>query len=310
MNWLSTIPVFLICIQLTAQQTSAPSSADKKTDSLLLHIEKMPPDTQKVKQLFQHCLSISWNNLPAKLEQLAHEAMLISQKENFIKGRGMASYVKGFTYYGQRNFQKALDTITHALNILESVKDITNSGHCHFLMSHINYDMGNYPQVVYQSGAALARWKLSGYSTLDGVCNNDMALAYIRMGNYSKAVEFSDKAYRASKLADDKKGMAQSLHLMGSAFFYLFNEYENAFKNINAASLLNLELKDSFAFARNINMLGEIFLEQNNLPEAMKLFRQSFEIYSRPEAPPWGKPWGNSNIGSVYEKTADSLLSH
>jgi tetratricopeptide (TPR) repeat protein len=297
------LPLLALC------QPASPGDNDKKTGSLLLHIEKMAPDTQKVKQLFQHCLSLNWNSLPAKLEQLADEAMLISQKENFTKGRGMALYVKGFAYYGQRSFQKALDTITHALNILESVQDNTKCGHCHFAMSHIYYDMGNYPRVIVHSEAALSQWKLSGYTALNGVCNNDMALAYIRMGKYNKTVEYASKAYQASKAISDKQGMAQSLQLMGSSF-YDFKNYENAFKNLKAASLLNLELKDSFAFARNNNMLGEILLEQNNLPEAMKLFRQSFEIYSHPDAPPWGKPWGYSNIGSAYEKTADSLLNH
>jgi signal transduction histidine kinase len=281
---------------------------NKKIDSLLLHIEKMSADTQKVKQLFQLCLSLNLNNLPKKLNELVDEAMLISEKEKFSKGKGLTLYIKGFTYYAQRNYQKALDTITHALNILESIQEITNSGYCHFLMAHINYDLGNYPLVIMHSEASLAKWALSGYNTLNGVCNNDMALAYIRMGKFNKAVEHSLKAYQACKAISDKQGMAQSLQLMGSSF-YNFEDYENAFKNFKAASLLNLELKDSFALARNNNMLGEIYLEQNNLPEAMKLFRQSFDTYSRPGAPTWGVPWGYSNIGSVYEKTADSLLN-
>lgn len=278
----------------------------EKQDSLLLHIVKMPADSQKVKKLFQHCLSLGLSNLPSKLEQLAGEAMQISNKENFKKGRGMALYVRGLAYYGQRDFQKALDTITAALITLENIQENTNSGHCHLLMAHINYDMGNYPAVIVHSEAALDKWKLSGYTVLNGVCHNDMALAYIRMGKYSKAVVYALKAYQICKAIRDKPGMARSLQLMGSSF-YDFKDYENAFKNIKAASLINLELKDSFAFARNNNMLGEIYLEQNNLPEAMKLFRQSFDIYSRPDAPLWGMPWGYSNIGSVYEKTADSL---
>ena len=310
-SFLLTIPALLFVWIVAAQQPGnlAAVSTDKKIDSLLLHIEKMSADTQKVKQLFQLCLSLNWNNLPPKLNQLAHEAMLISEREKFTKGKGLTLYIMGFTYYGQRNYQKALDTITHALNILESIQDITNSGHCHFLMAHINYDMGNYPLVIVHSEASLAKWTHSGYNALNGVCNNDMALAYIRMGKFNKAVEHSLKAYQACKAISDKQGMAQSLQIMGSSFYY-FKDYENAFKNIKAASLLNIELKDSFAFARNNNMLGEIYLEQNNLPEAMKLFRQSFDTYSHPGAPPWGVPWGYSNIGSVYEETADSLLNH
>jgi signal transduction histidine kinase len=309
---LAIVFIFLPCLLLHSQAITVlkdQPSRNNSVDSLLLHIEKMSADTQKVKQLFQLCLSLKWNNLPQKLNQLANEAMLISEREKFTKGKGLTLYIKGFTYYGQRNYRKALDTITHALNILESIQDITNSGHCHFLMAHINYDMGNYPLVIVHSEASLAKWTLSGYNALNGVCNNDMALAYIRMGKYNKAVEYSLKAYQACKAISDKQGMAQSLQLMGSSF-YDFKNYENAFKNIKAASLLNLELKDSFAFARNNNMLGEIYLEQNNLPEAMKLFRQSFDTYSRPGAPLWGVPWGYSNIGSVYEKTADSLLNH
>lgn len=209
----------------------------QKQDSLLLHIVKMPADSQKVKKLFQHCLSLGLSNLPSKLEQLAGEAMQISNKENFKKGRGMALYVRGLAYYGQRDFQKALDTITAALITLENIQENTNSGHCHFLMAHINYDMGNYPAVIVHSEAALVKWKLSSYTALNGVCNNNMALAYIRMGKYSKTVAYALKAYQACKTIGDKRGMARSLQLMGSSF-YDDKNYDNTFKNIKAASLL------------------------------------------------------------------------
>ncbi|MBL7702898.1 MAG: hypothetical protein JNM14_11660 [Ferruginibacter sp.] len=269
-------------------------------------IQKMPPDTAKVNRLFQLCLSLNWNDIPGAVGQLADEAMLISKKTNFTKGKGLALYIKGFVYYGQRNYQKALDTVSYAMQILQSAADITNSGHCNFLMAHINYDMGDYPNVMVQSEAALAKWKTSGFTALNGVCNNDMALACIRMGRYNKTVEYALKAYRECKAVSNKQGMAQSLQLMGSSF-YDFKNYAYAFKNIKAASLLNLELKDSFAYARNNNMLGEIYLDQNDCDQAMKTFRESFAIYSRAGAPPWGQPWGYSNIGSVYEKIADQM---
>lgn len=266
----------------------------------------MPPDTAKVNKLFQLCISLNWNDIPQTMGQLADEAMLISQKTNFTKGKGLALYIKGFIYYGQRNYQKALDTVSLAMQFLQNAADITSSGHCNFLMAHINYDMGHYPNVLAQSEAALAKWKVTGFTSLNGVCNNDMALACIRMGRYNKTVEYALTAYRECKAASNKQGMAQSLQLMGSSF-YDFKNYAYAFKNIKAASLLNLELKDSFAYARNNNMLGEIYLEQNDCTQAIKTFRESFDIYSRTGAPPWGQPWGYSNIGSVYEKIADQL---
>jgi signal transduction histidine kinase len=293
----------LIC---TGLLTNAQSKISTKHDDALSSFDNIKWDTQKVNKLYQFCLSLQVNNIPKHLEKYAEEGKFFAQKINYTKGVGLMQYAKGFTYYCQRNYQKALDTIANARQILESISDITNSGHCTFIMAHINYDKGNYPQVIIHSEAALAKWKLSGFSALNGVCYNDMALAYIRMGKYNKTVEYSLKAYQISKTISDKPGMAQSLQLMGSSF-YDFKNYDNAFKNIKAASLLNLELKDSFAFARNTNMLGEIYLEQNNLTGAMKLFQESFDIYSRSNAPPWGQPWGYSNIGSVYERIGDSL---
>ncbi len=50
-NWFSTISVFLICIQLTAQQTSAPSPANKKTDSLLQLLKVIKEDTARISLL-------------------------------------------------------------------------------------------------------------------------------------------------------------------------------------------------------------------------------------------------------------------
>ncbi|MBL0145104.1 MAG: hypothetical protein IPP48_04475 [Chitinophagaceae bacterium] len=128
------------------------------------------------------------------------------------------------------------------------------------------------------------------------------------MGNYSKGVEYAYKGFKASEEVNDKKEMAQSLHLMGY-LFYEFRNYENALKNFEAASVIYKEMSDDLGFARNNNMIGEILLEQNKCSEALQKFNASLAIYNKPNAPAWGKPWGYSNLGSVYEKQGDSIMA-
>ncbi len=237
--------------------------------------------------------------------QYASEYLSFSQKENYQWGVGASYYVKGFCAFAKRNYEQALDDISNAERILKESGDKKNTGICTYLRANILFDMGDYPGSVENCTRALEAWEAIGYKTLTGECNNDLALSYARLGNYSKAIEYAYKALQVSEASDDKAIMAQSLHLIG-AYYYRFGEYESAMKNFRMATTIYLELGNKFDFARNNNMIGEVLLDQGHSSEAYQQFYQSLKIYEGQGAPPWGVPWGYSNLGSVYEKQGDS----
>lgn len=294
--------VHSLCIK--AQQYN-----EYNSDSALQVINRLPPDTNKVSRLFEWCLLLNRNTIPSNLLQYAKEAKEIAEKNNYKRGVGFSHYINAYYhYYSKQHYSIAITEIATAAQQFESINDKINTGRSYYLAANIYYDIGNYKDAVDNYITALQKWSSIGFTPLAGECNNDLALAYARMGNYSKGVEYAYKGYQASEAIADKKGMAQSLHLMGS-LFYEFKNHENAMKNFVAASTIYLEVKDEFGFARNNNMIGEILLEQDSSYKALEKFKQSFTIYSSPNAPAWGIPWGYSNIGSVYEKQADAAIS-
>lgn len=277
-----------------------------KADSLLAILKAAKTDTTKVHRLFDICTTITRSNVPEDLMNFASEALAFSKKQNYNWGIGAANYVIGFYQYAKRNYDEAINNLLQAQQSFESRNDKQNAGRCMYLTANILFDKGDYAGSVEKGNNALHNWQEAGFITLAGPCLNDLALSYSRMGNYSKGVEYAYKGLKASEAINDKKEMAQSLHLMGY-LFYEFKNYENAFKNFTAASVIYNATGDKLGFARNNNMLGEILLEQGNISEAYKKFDQSLKIYGEPGAPAWGIPWGFSNLGSVYEAAGDSL---
>jgi signal transduction histidine kinase len=279
---------------------------NKKRDSLLVILQNARPDTGKVNQVFQLCLIVNRSNMPEELIAYAAEALAISQKQNYTRGIAISNYISGFYQYAKRNYEQALPAMEKAQQLFETWGDKISAGRCMYLMANIFFDKGDYTSSVKNCSMALQTWQAAGFKLLTGACYNDMALAYARMGNYSKGVEYAYKALKASEEIGNKKEMAQSLHLMG-AMFYEFKNYENAMKNFAAASIIYKELKDEFGYAKNNNMIGEVLLEQGRSEEAYHKFYESLKIYSKPNAPAWGLPWGYSNMGSVYEAQGDTL---
>jgi signal transduction histidine kinase len=279
---------------------------NKKRDSLLAILLKAKSDTGKVNQVFQLCLIVNRSNIPEELIGYAAEALVISQKQNYTRGIAISNYVTGFYQYTKRNYEQAFQVIEKAQQLFEACGDKESAGRCLYRKANILFDMGDYAGSIKNFNNALQTWEATGFKQLTGMCSNNLALAYARLGNYSKGVEYAYKAFKASEAMGDKKEMAQSLHLMGS-LFYEFKNYENAMKNFTAASVIYKELKDDFGFAQNNNMIGEVLLELGKSNEAYQKFYESLTIYSKPDAPAWGQPWGYSNIGSVYEAQADSL---
>jgi signal transduction histidine kinase len=289
---------------LVYAQPATPNN--KKRDSLLAILQNARPDTGKVNQLFQLCLTVNRSNMPEELIAYAAEALAISQKQNYTRGIAISNYVTGFYQYAKRNYEQALPAMEKAQQLFETCGDKVSAGRCLYRKANILFDLGDYAGSIKNFSYALQTWEATRFKQLTGICSNNLALSYARMGNYSKGVEYAYKAFKASEAMGDKKEMAQSLHLMGS-LFYEFKNYENAMKNFTAASIIYKELKDEFGYAQNNNMIGEVLLEQGRSDEAYQKFYESLTIYSKPGAPAWGLPWGYSNLGSVYEAQADSL---
>jgi hypothetical protein len=77
---------------------------DPKTDSLLQALKTRQEDTNKVKIL--NLLSYYKNNDTALC--YANEALLLSNKLNFIHGMAKAYSNKGIAFYYKNNFEQAL----------------------------------------------------------------------------------------------------------------------------------------------------------------------------------------------------------
>lgn len=242
------------------------------------------------------------------MQQLADDALQTARQLKYTRGEAIAEYASGYIMYAQKNLDKALEHLSGAGNQFMVCGDPEGAGRSMYMKGNIYYDMGNYSAAIENFASALQAWDKSKFTGQTGACCNDMALAYARMGNYSKGVEYAYKAFKAAESIQDKKEMAQAQHLMGS-MFYEFRNYENAMKSFQAASVIYQELGDKFGFARNNNMIGEILLAQGHGSEAYRQFLKSLKVYEEEGAPVWGKPWGLSNTGSVFEWEGDSAYS-
>ncbi len=87
----------------------------------------------------------------------------------------------------------------------------------------------------------------------------------------------TQKAIQQSEKINYKKGLAQSLNMMGSAYYYLSN-YPKALEYYQKALSLSEQLSENSLAASALNNIGISYRVQNNLPKALEYYEKAITL--------------------------------
>jgi tetratricopeptide (TPR) repeat protein len=117
--------------------------------------------------------------------------------------------------------------------------------------------------------------KTMSFRTLD--MQEDLALLYADLGDYSKAIKYHKQVLATHKVGQNKVGEGGSLGNLGRIYFDT-GDYKNAIECTKRALKIAREVKNLQGEGNHLTSLGNIYSHLDNLHEATEYYEMALEI--------------------------------
>ncbi|HYK44656.1 MAG TPA: histidine kinase [Parafilimonas sp.] len=241
---------------------------NKTIDSLqhLLHTQK--EDTNKVNTLNKLCVAENNNANYSIGLQYGRDALSISEKMNFKKGKASAYYNLACSYGGQNDQLEARKNYSKALELYEAVND--------------------------KQGVAESKlWIGHTFTVLEE--------------NYSLALKNYYEALKLFEELNDDENLASAYQFIGGTWFS-YGNLQEASKFFIATLKVSMRMHDSARIAQAYISISGVYTAQENYTKAIEylIFGKRLFEAMRHRGPIWGVPFCYTTIGNIYERQGDS----
>jgi len=284
-----------VCLNISWAQ-----GQQEKIDSLLKVLKTAGEDSSKVNSL---------NSLSTQLWQIgdydrakryADDALTLSQKINYKKGKATAYNNIGVIYDYQGHYSEALDNYFISLKINEEINNKKGRAGCFSNIALIYDEQGLYPDALKNHYASLKIFEEIGDKKGIARTYNNIGLIYKNQGDYDEALKNYFASLKTKQEIGDKMGISVSYNNIGNTYA-LQENYPEALKNYLASLKLKLEIGDKNGIASSYGNLAIVNYKQGNYPDALKNDFASLKIFEE-IGYRQGIAGSFSNIGMVYMK--------
>ncbi len=267
--YLTFIFLFVFCLPLFAQQT------DSLENALRNHTAE---DTTRVNILNQLAWNFRLTNQAKSLTYIA-EAEKIVLKIGYEKGLATLLLSKTAISIRKGDFGKAVESVFQALPIFQKMDDQNGMAQCYNYIGLIQNGQKNYTEGIENFKKAGFIFKKLGENLEYARMLNNIGHAFIRSNSPpDSALLYLNEAQTA--LGNHKTFLQLYVHANLGAAYHQKKNYDLAKKNF--LKVINDfekgEINDQYIYARSSIRFASIFLEQNNLPEAMVLLQKGLKI--------------------------------
>lgn len=211
-------------------------------DSLKAEIGTIPADTSRVMALLDLSGRLARIS-PAEAIAYGHEAMELSEKLSFERGRAYSLKSIGMGYYFEGNYIEVLVYWQQSLEAFQAAGD-----------------------------------KLGVANML-----NNLGAVHFTQGDDNKAVEYYLESLRVSEEIGDKLRIATALVNIGAVYNNKKATYDQALQYYLKSLPLSEELGDHDAIGTSAVNMGTIYLERNQVDSALFYFEKALDAYQKTE---------------------------
>ena len=220
---------------------------------------------------------IAIQNFTLAQELFENEINANSKDNNDLKkGLAKAYGSIGIVFSEQSNYAKALKFYLKSVKIYEDLQDDVK---CAKLYNNIGVvyksQKSDFKALQYFTKAQKIQTKLNDPNI--GITYTNIANSYLNQKNFDKAFEYYSKA----KISLDKNEYFRALGEWYNNFGLYFKAKNNptkAIENWNLAIITFEKIDDKFGKADTYIYIGQLYLEQNKLDEALKFANKSLQL--------------------------------
>jgi two-component system sensor histidine kinase UhpB len=270
--------IFLLLILSACLCVLPGFSQQSKIDSLLKVLPLLKQDTNRANTLNQLGRE---NYLISEFEvsrKYSREALLLSEKINYAKGKTMAYLNTGTAYYSQGDYYTAFGKLDTALSLSRNVNDKTVIGNCYNNIGMVYIRQGKFSKALTHYQTGLKNYKEAGDKKGMARAYNNIGNAYYEQGNYPVALEYYFSNLKIVEGGEDKVSVAAAYYAIGCVYDQQ-NNPGAAMKNYEKALKLYEESGNKQGVASCYSNIGNIYYRHDSLTTALDYNRRAYKIF-------------------------------
>ena len=261
-------------------------------DSLRNMINSGNSDSLKVAVFIKY--TYTYGNEPETVLGLISELVNYTEKIADEKTKALALRKIGIVYGSQGYFDKALEYTLLSAIIFEKIKDYYGLAHCYNNIGS-NYSskgsLTNDPlyysrSIEYHLKCILLRQEMGDTATQIQNSYNNIADAYLAMGDFKKSLEYFNKAYAIYvRTTKDVEGLKLINLNLGSVYFKMGLKENNAEHYKKSLSYYQLLLNDykkdhqpNEYYAETLTNMGRIYVETGKISDGIDYLLNGFKM--------------------------------
>ncbi|CAN5687279.1 hypothetical protein BH11BAC1_BH11BAC1_29400 [soil metagenome] len=230
-----------------------------------------------------------------------NKALGIAEKNNIESTKAAILSNIGMLHEKHGDYKPALENFLAALRIREKLKDDKGIGRTLNNIALVFTEQENYSKAIEYYQRSVEFKLKSGDTVLAARTYNNMGITLVSMERYADAIAILNKALAINKRHGEEGEVTINIGNLGLAYDRSGekNKAKEYYEKCIAAQA-RLKMPD-VELSVPINNLGTIYLEQNNLPQAERLLKQSLEMaLQRESKEDIMEAYGN--LAQVYSK--------
>jgi len=269
--------LFIILFCLIYSLTPCPAQENKTIDSLLRSEHKhIKEDSFKIKLWLKVADEYVFSN-PKEGLKYAENAINLSRKLNLPMLEANALLRQGYLLSKLGKISDAEKVTNKSLEIFLKYKNNLGLGIAyHQLGIFYNLKGEPYKALDYFTRSINKFNLVKEYKELAGVYGNISSL-YVGLGNYSKALEFNEKALKGHRKLGNKRGEASNI-LNRGIIYYTQSDYLHAIECYNEALKINKGSGNKASLARIYLNLGMTYEDLRDIPRALKNYKIAMNL--------------------------------
>ena len=179
----------------------------------------------------------------------------------------------GYVYYYQGKYDLAINSFFNAIKLLEDMGDEHGVGTCLSNISVIYESLDDFSKAIEYNQKALSIVKNSDIELLAQISNN-LCVDYIRLGNYDSAYYYIEKCIKINEDANDSPELLTN-YLNLSRVFSGKSNYDSALFYLNASLNISKQLNSIVGLIDANYLMGKVYLDKKNYDKSEKHFKES-----------------------------------
>jgi sensor histidine kinase YesM len=241
--------------------------------------ENNPNDTSYVLTLTE----LAYRTITAKPDSSFYYAKLanqISNKLNYLKGRGRATRVMGIYYGMNGDFEKALQLCEDAVQFSQASEDLIGVANCYGNIGVIYRNQGNYAKALdFQFKCLKIKEAIKDILGI-GYSYNNIGNLFYDQHDHAKALEYFQRSVDVLKSINEKPGIARALNNMTLVFIEIEN-FEKAMQYQTEATQIQTDMNDQFGLTHSYNQLALIHIRLKQFDKVLPLIEKGMTIARR-----------------------------